>query len=473
MNNEEVKDKSLINAYPTKDLFISILIRDVTLRDAIGDLLDNSVDGALRLRGDASYEGLCVHIELNAEEGFFRISDNCGGIPVSVARDYVFCFGRPEGAEETGHSIGVFGIGMKRALFRIGNNFKVESVAQDSSFTMEVDVDMWKQGIDKAGDQVGETETQADWTFRFSDYKEDQEEEYPEGERGTVVTVTNLHAGVIEAFKIDNDTTSLIQELQREHLFSINNGLEITVNGIRLEAPDLKLLESDELKTAYWEGLDQPVEVRIYAGISQQTEYGTDGGWYVFCNKRLVLGPDQTKRTGWGIKTPIRIPEYHPQFYRFRGYVFLDGEDPRDLPWNTAKTDMELDSPVWRRVFQQMVDLMRSVMDFLNKIHNEERYYRERRIDKTPLQSAIDNADFIPLAQIVQDQIAGIKPHTVAKFTAPEPARPRPSPADKIWIRYWVTRAEFVLVKEYFELEKKGEIGRSTFDYFLEREIKS
>jgi len=471
MNNEEVKDKSLINAYPTKDLFISMLVRDVTLRDAIGDLLDNSVDGALRLRGDASYEGLWVHIELNAEEGFFRISDNCGGIPVSVARDYVFCFGRAEGAEETGHSIGVFGIGMKRALFRLGNNFRVESVAQDSSFTMEVDVDEWRQGIDKAGDQVDETETQADWTFRFSDYEEDQEEEYPEEERGTVVRVTNLHPGVIEAFKIDNDTTSLIQELRREHLFSINNGLEITVSGVRLEAPELKLLESDDLRTAYWESLDESVEARVYAGVSEQTEYGVNGGWYVFCNKRLVLGPEQSKTTGWGIKTPIRIPEYHPQFYRFRGYVFLDAEDPRDLPWNTAKTNMDRDSPVWRTVFQHMVDLMRSVIDFLNKVHNEEGHFREERIDDTPLQDAIDHAEFVPLSQIVHDEKT--KPREVTKFVAPEPAKPQRRPApDRVWIRYAITNAEYEPVKEYFEeLDKASDIGRRIFDYFFEREI--
>jgi len=470
MNNEEVKDKSLINAYPTKDLFISMLIRDVTLRDAIGDLLDNSVDGALRLRGDASYEGLWVHIELNAEEGFFRISDNCGGIPVSVARDYVFCFGRPVGAEETVHSIGVFGIGMKRSLFRLGNNFRVESVAQDSSFTMEVDVDEWRQGIEKAGDQVDETETQADWTFRFSDYEEDREEEYPEEERDTVITVTNLHPGVLEAFKIDNDTTSLIQELQREHLFSINNGLEITVNGVRLEAPELKLLESDDLKTAYWESLDELVKVRVYAGTSEQTEYGVNGGWYVFCNKRLVLGPEQSKTTGWGIKTPIRIPEYHSQFYRFRGYVFLDAEDPRDLPWTTAKTNMDLDSPVWRTVFQHMIDLMRSVMDFLNKVHNEEGYFREERIDETPLQDAIDCAEFVPLSQIVQAEKT--KPREVTKFIAPEPARPQKPTPDKVWIRYAITSAEYEVVKEYFEeLDKPGDIGRRIFDYFFEREI--
>ena len=112
---------SIINAAPTKELFISMLIRDVTLRDAIGDLLDNSIDGALRLRPNGEYQGLGVDIKLDTERGVFTITDNCGGIPVSVARDYAFRFGRPDfEAQYTQHSVGVFGIGMKRALFKLG-----------------------------------------------------------------------------------------------------------------------------------------------------------------------------------------------------------------------------------------------------------------------------------------------------------------------------------------------------------------
>ncbi|HEY0667973.1 MAG TPA: hypothetical protein VGD22_07345, partial [Sphingobacteriaceae bacterium] len=35
-----------INGSPNKDLFITMLVKDITLRDAIGDLIDNSVDAA-------------------------------------------------------------------------------------------------------------------------------------------------------------------------------------------------------------------------------------------------------------------------------------------------------------------------------------------------------------------------------------------------------------------------------------------
>ncbi len=37
-------DPNLVQGDPTKDFFISMLIKDITLRDAIGDLVDNSVD---------------------------------------------------------------------------------------------------------------------------------------------------------------------------------------------------------------------------------------------------------------------------------------------------------------------------------------------------------------------------------------------------------------------------------------------
>lgn len=41
-------DPNLVLAIPTKDFFISMLIRDIELLDAVADLVDNCVDGARR-----------------------------------------------------------------------------------------------------------------------------------------------------------------------------------------------------------------------------------------------------------------------------------------------------------------------------------------------------------------------------------------------------------------------------------------
>jgi len=152
--------------------------------------------------------------------------------------------------------------------------------------------------------------------------------------------------------------------------------------------------------------------------ISDQEKYGPSGGWYIFGNNRLILGPDHTDKTGWGAKKPIRIPEYHPQFYRFRGFVFLSAEDPRELPWNTSKTNMDLDSPIYRTVLQQMIVMMRNVIDFLNRLHDERNHFEKGLIKTLPLQKSIENTTSYELNTVV-----ATKKHTVKEvFSYPEPA---------------------------------------------------
>lgn len=456
------EDKSIINATPTKELFISMLIRDVTLRDAIGDLLDNCIDGALKLRPKGNYKGLKVEIELDTVNGYFKINDNCGGIPVDVARDHAFRFGRSQlRTETTKHSVGVFGIGMKRALFKLGKNFHVESVSDNSSFEMSVDVNTWKDL------KVNDMES---WQFTFDAYKEGLKKEFPESERGTKITVTSLNDDVLESFKTDQDMDDLIKELEREHLYSIDKGLKITINRRILKAPELSLLASKEIQPSIWESHTSKVKVRIVVGVSEQEKYGPSGGWYVFGNKRLILGPDHTERTGWGAKKPIRIPEYHPQFYRFRGFVFLDAEDPRDLPWNTSKTNMDLDSPVYRTVLQQMIVMMRNVIDFLNKLHDEKNHYEKGLINSTPLQKSIDKAEHYELNTVISTK----KYFSNEVFVFPEPAeRVTSSKPKSIWVRFEITSKESEAIKEYFDNDNLGEIGRAIFDYFYEREVDS
>lgn len=64
----------VINASPTKEYFISIITKDISLLDAIKDLVDNCVDGARSLRDDSNYQGLFVHIEVKSSS--FSIMDN-------------------------------------------------------------------------------------------------------------------------------------------------------------------------------------------------------------------------------------------------------------------------------------------------------------------------------------------------------------------------------------------------------------
>ncbi len=76
-----------IDASPTKNFFISMLVRDVQLIDAIPELIDNCCDGARRARGGlrSRYDGLWVNLDFSHES--FRIQDNCGGITIETANE--------------------------------------------------------------------------------------------------------------------------------------------------------------------------------------------------------------------------------------------------------------------------------------------------------------------------------------------------------------------------------------------------
>jgi hypothetical protein len=73
-----------IEVSPTKALFVDMLTKDISVNRAVIDLIDNSIDGARRLRTDSNFHGLEIVINLNAER--FSIKDNCGGIGIELAR---------------------------------------------------------------------------------------------------------------------------------------------------------------------------------------------------------------------------------------------------------------------------------------------------------------------------------------------------------------------------------------------------
>ena len=120
-------------AHPTKAFFVRMLTRDISAEDCILDLIDNSIDAAWAAthatpktlevgRKLAKYK-----IQLTINKDHFVVSDNCGGISLDDAANYAFTFGRDSLEGRTDYSVGVYGIGMKRAIFKLGTNILVRS----------------------------------------------------------------------------------------------------------------------------------------------------------------------------------------------------------------------------------------------------------------------------------------------------------------------------------------------------------
>ena len=129
-----------VKANPTKEFFVNMLVRDILLKQAIIELIDNSIDGARKIKDNNDFEGLSIEVNFNNEK--FSIKDNCGGIPLDVAENYAFRFGRPRTKKvEEAETTGIFGIGMKRALFKLGNFFTINSKTKTTEFEIELDVE--------------------------------------------------------------------------------------------------------------------------------------------------------------------------------------------------------------------------------------------------------------------------------------------------------------------------------------------
>ena len=124
-----------IHAGPTKQFFVKMITRDIELEDAILDLLDNCIDGILRsirqgekkkgATKDKPYAGYKATI--TAKPDHFEIVDNCGGIESETAINSGFMLGRRDEKDKDLETIGMYGIGMKRALFKMGRSAVVHT----------------------------------------------------------------------------------------------------------------------------------------------------------------------------------------------------------------------------------------------------------------------------------------------------------------------------------------------------------
>jgi len=332
---------------------------------------------------------------------------------------------------------------MKRALFKLGSAFRVESHAEHSSFALSVNVPSWQE-LDE-------------WAFPLE--SADETTTRPQAETGTRLRVRPLHEEVAADLALDTFTTSLVAELRAKHRVSIAEGLTIIVNGSEVSPWPITLLSGENLtpgqrSTRYTAPRPSPVDVVLSAGLGDSEP--TQAGWYVFCNSRLVLGPDQTILTGWGEGRGHRIPRFHTQFSRFRGYVFFDSNRADLLPLTTTKVGVDSTSALWRATRLQMIEMTRPVIDFLNALDWEN--------------PQVLGDEVGTLEQVVA-QAKPVLVHELAEGTFRAPGRnvvARPPATSSIQYRKLIEDID--RAKELLGASTNSEVGDRTFDYFLEAE---
>lgn len=431
------RQNNKINANPTKDFFIDMLTRDIALDRAILDLIDNSVD-AWRMNNKKKDSWIKISVNSNK----FVIHDNCGGMSRDVAQNYAFRFGRPKDSPLTPHSVGQFGVGMKRTLFKLGRHFNVISQKENDCFEIDVNVDDWKRIEGN------------DWTF---DINTSIDGNIHEGE--TVILVDSLYPQISNQFNLNTFNNRLSHDISIAHFKSINEGLKIYLNGNLINNYQISFLHSKSINIHYEEFEYDNVKIKILAGISNRDL--NEGGWYIVCNGRLVARAEQSSITGWQSNG---IPKYHADYAFFRGIVEFDCEDSSKLPWTTTKTGIDKDNPVYIVSLQRMNLALKPIITFLKNRAKEDSMYKETRLDAKPINDAIDKAE-MKNAYSIQPAVSQTD---VIKFTGPTSISP--NPPKEISIKYTVSPTDFEAVKESLDVSSQKEVGEKTFFYYKKYE---
>ena len=440
------------DASATRGFFVDMLVRDISVDGAILDLVDNAVDAAYKLSaGSGDLRKFNISVTFSHEQ--FRIEDNCGGIDIDDARDNVFRFGRPPGFDPQTR-IGQFGIGMKRAVFRIGRRFKVESSTTEKRFSVDVDVEDWR-------------EQDGDWKFPMLI------DDDPDQTAGTAVTVDRLHEGVREHFSTESYARTMLREIAARYDQVLAKGMEITLNGQAASIFGHELLFSKNVTPEHQEyELEtggHKVRVRIVAGIAPARRPAAESGWYVYCNGRLVVEADRTHLTGWGtgdVDGRGESPAWHTQYRRFRGFVFFESEHPNALPWTTTKNEIDRSAVAYRKTLAKMRLVIRSFTSYTNAEKQEREQFEEG-------DGSAPDAIAVAVKGASNRSVAAILEEPRTSFSVPErqevPSVPEGPSTAIIQFRAEVSRIDEL--KQALNLKSNRLVGETAFDRLYEEEI--
>lgn len=419
-------NENRIIADPTKEFFISMLTRDISTDRAILDLIDNSIDASLK---QSNHEPT---IKITINPSTFIIEDNCGGLDLEVAKNYAFRFGRDTNAPKTPNSVGQFGVGMKRTLFKLGTNFQVKSRHNNIAYSIDVDVSEWVE--------------RKEWDFYFKHL-----EKNPPKEGTTIITVSKLREDVRDLFATDSFLFNLEREISIAYFEQIHNGIKILFNDRTVKSQEILIKTSETLGAIKKSFTYDDVEIKITCGITDRKL--EDGGWYVICNGRLVTDADQSEITGWGVDG---TRQYHADFAFFRGLVEFSCEDSSKLPWTTTKTGVDRDSKVYKFALHHMNLCMQPILSLLRDRAEETTKYEAGDISSKPIAECIEHAQTVRIQDIAFSD----------KFTRPLKISTPKKKKNEIKISYSVPIEKFEEVKSKLNAATQKQVGERTFDYY-------
>ena len=173
---------------------------------------------------------------------------------LDAAVNHAFTFGRPASAPNNPYSIGIYGIGMKRAAFKLGTHIHVRSTYQDhtdqprTTFLVPIYVTDWLKNDDPP------------WDF-------DIEDAPPLDENGVELVVDQL----TDTARISFDNPAFLQNLRRtiarHYLLHLDAGLTIYLNDTMIPAARIELRDGGDFAPVRFAYQDSPADDEVTVEI--------------------------------------------------------------------------------------------------------------------------------------------------------------------------------------------------------------
>lgn len=428
-----------------KRLFISLITRDISLTDAIVDLTDNSVNAALKTMSStpqnaSEFQRLFQNtrvkpratIKVAISSNKVSIEDNASGIDFKSAMNEVFRFGHSREYHNKRDRLSVYGIGMKRALFKIGKDVSIVSDHETGGFSLNLAVDEW------------ENDPSTPWVLPIA-------KRPPASKTGTRITITDLNSEISTRIADPKFIRTLMDKMSKVYSYFIGRVVQIFVNGEKVPRTDFEIGENYSHDAFSVAGVDCSITAGIASPHSDRF-LAESAGWFVFCNFRTVLYADKSSLTGWGNSLPMFQPKHRP----FLGIVLFTAQDPEDLPWTTTKGSLNEDHRAWQDAKLRMAATAKPVLRFLDSRYGEE----GTEIQPSGLAKLSGKAG----------NVFGVSSSPKRAFT---PATK--TGAKTLRVQFDAKVSEVAKVRRHFGRDEMAasEIGRKAFDYFLRNEVEA
>jgi len=320
-----------VDATPSKRIFLSI-IADYDLSKSICELIDNAID--MWTRNDKR-NILNIDIFLDKNQQIIKVKDNAGGIRKSDLRVIISpgtTMNLP--SEKT---IGIFGVGTKRAVVALAQDIRIISrYGDDDVYGVEFD-DSWLEN--------------ESWILPVYGYDIDIDS-------GTTLIELNRLRQTITEEKI----TRLKEHLSAVYaLFLDKNAINIKVNddGLKPLTFNNWAYPPKYSPHKYYGKISTDggtVEYEIIGGLTLKASPATgEYGVYIYCNDRLIARALKSYDVGF-YKGVAGVP--HPSVSLVRVLVFLRGESNL-MPWNSSKSNINTSHPIFIKLRDLLIRVVK------------------------------------------------------------------------------------------------------------------